>query len=115
MVKYRRGLSRIYLVLCAVWVLVVLVGPPWYMMGEKIRQYNYWLGEGQEGLAAVYLMEYQGVTYTAWFEALLHYWPYTLGALVGVPVALYGLLYGMILIVRWLLRGFKDDTQRPPT
>ena len=115
MVYYRRGLTRIYLVLWALWVLVVLVGYPWYMKGEYSRQYAYWLGEGQKDLAAAYLKEFQALTYTSWFKALLQYWPYTLVALVGVPVALYGLLYGIILTARWMVRGFKGDSPRKPT
>ena len=115
MVNYRRGLTRIYLVLWIVWALVVLVGIPWYMKGEYSRQYAYWLVEGQRDLAAEYLKELQTLTYTSWFRTLIQYWPYTLGALVGVPAALYGLLYGVAMTIRWIVRGFRGDGQRKPT
>jgi len=105
--KYRRGLTRIYLVLWVIWVLVVLVGMPVYIVREAID--CVWVLHRN-----LFWVCFKPGTYASVYNQMLRLWPFVLGALVGVPVVLYGLVYGAIVTfrgtTRWVARGFKGDS-----
>ncbi len=106
--NYSRGLTRVYLVLWVIWVFVVLAGIPMYIVGE--------------GLECVWVLHrdlfwtcFKGGTYSSVYKEMLRLWPFLVGALVAVPVVVYGLAYGIIATVRWLGGGFKTSTRHVPT
>ena len=132
-VNVRRGLTRLYLVLWGAWVLFFLVGLPWGIRENDMKQYGSWkvqaakdLGAGlpeiaqfSENIAEAYKQQTEAASYGAYFHELFEDWPLTLGALVGLPACLYGLLYGSIMtlrgVLRWVVRGFKADVPDQPT
>jgi len=105
--KYRRGLTRVFLVLWFVWVLVVLVGMPAFIVREAID--CAWIVHRN-----LFWVCFKGGTYGSVYKEMLHLWPFLFGAIVGVPVVLYGLMYGAVVTIRgttrWVARGFTGDS-----
>jgi len=94
--EYRRGLTRVYLVLWAIWVLVVLVGMPAYIVREAID--CVWILHRK-----LFWVCFKGGTYGSVYMEILRLWPFVLTALVAVPVVVYGLIYGTVATVRRLV------------
>lgn len=116
--KYPRGLTRVSLVLWAIWVLIVLFVFPWYevinardkaadahLQALRARaEQNEQSAASWERLSKSYT---QTFNYTNIYRGMLQQWPLTLGALIGAPAVLYGLLCGIVLTFGWVVRGFK--------
>lgn len=105
--KYHRGLTRAFLAGWAVWMLVVLVALPLYIVGEAFE--CFWVID-----RSVFRVCFDTHTFAAVYMQMLHLWPYVIGALVGVPVSVYGLICGMIVTIRWLIGGFRNPIRQVP-
>ena len=117
-VNVRRGLTRLYLVLWAIWIPVSI----WYIQKSYVDEVSQWtkfaleeesagahaVAESSRALAEEYRKEWRA----SWLSLLGIYG-------VGLPALLYGLLYGSIMtlrgMLRWVVRGFKHDVPDRPT
>jgi hypothetical protein len=106
--KYPRGVTRAFLVGWAVWLLVFLVALPLYIVGEAFE--CFWVID-----RSVFQVCFDAHTFAAVYTQMLHHWSLVIGALVGVPAAVYGLICGMIATIRWLIGGFRNPIRQVPT
>jgi len=54
------------------------------------------------------------MTFARAYQELYAEWPALLAFLIVPPVALYGFLYGGVLLFAWVRRGFRSGTPRTP-
>jgi hypothetical protein len=113
--NYRRGFNRIFVVLWAAWLFAVLVvWPINWVRQEKDRygQLAVALSSGERTetqkveddklLKAVW----EQASLTHFYRALMADWPFTLLLILGVPALVYGLWWGFVAVVGWVVRGF---------
>jgi hypothetical protein len=121
MVTYRRGLTRAYLVLWAIWILFLLVIFPWYLVREASHEYVNWYIQSlsDPSLKEIANSYKEAASYRAVYRDIFKDWQLLLVALLGVPALLYGVMYGTAVTfrgtLRWIVRGFKEDTPTPIT
>ena len=123
-VAWRIGLTRLYLVLWGIWILFVLVGMPIWTVNDAREQARFAEAESrtyanagnqdEAGRALARAQQYKRMTLARAYQELYAEWPAALAFLIGPPVALYGCLYGSVLLFAWVRRGFRPDTPRPP-
>jgi hypothetical protein len=112
----RRGLTRLYLVLWALWIPVAFwYAHEYYLITDVVYWSQRALEHESAGLDAVARSERALVDeYKREWEGS---WRPLFGLVgIGLPALLYGLLYGSIMtlrgVVRWVVCGFKPDAPR---
>ncbi|MBP1774746.1 MAG: hypothetical protein H6Q86_752 [candidate division NC10 bacterium] len=92
MVAWWKPLTRLYLVLWLLWVLFNLVGGPAFVVLEDNR-----------------------TTLASLYQDMAHNWPDMLASLIGVPLAVYGVLCGTMLLLACVIQGCRRDRRRSPS
>jgi len=123
-VAWRTGLTRLYLVLWGIWILFVLVVMPIWTVNdarEQARsaeaQYQTYANVGNQdeaGRALARARQYRRMTLASAYQELYADWPAVLAFLIVPPVALFGFLYGSVLLFAWVRRGFRPGKPRTP-
>jgi hypothetical protein len=114
----RRGLHRIFIVVCVLWVAAALVVPPWLAVREVHQWYRDQLAQIVKLEPASYLAAFENLQdmwhtrlaearYSAYWKELADEPLYALLLLVAPPAVLYGIVYGLIALVIWIWRGFQ--------
>jgi hypothetical protein len=124
-VAWRTGLTRLFLVFWGVWILFILVGAPIWTVNDareqaksaeaESRTYDNAGNQKEAGRALARALQYKRTTLASAYKELFAEWPALLAFLIVPPVALYGFLYGSVLLFAWVRRGFRPGTPRPPT
>ena len=128
-VNYRRGLNRIYLVFCVTWILLFLVGWPMYLRSQRLK--NAIEIESTHGALTRELkgrisdpndlqqiekadkeiarLQRESASLASIYTEMWKTWSWFESALLVVPpIVLYGVLSGLAMITRWIVRGFKS-------
>jgi len=123
-VAWRIGLTRLYLVLWGIWILFVLVVMPIWTVNDAREQARFAEAESrtyatagnqdEAGRALARAQQYKRMTLARAYRELYAEWPAVLAFLIVPPVALYGFLYGGVLLFAWVRRGFRPDKPRTP-
>ncbi|MBI1814116.1 MAG: hypothetical protein HYR72_03995 [Deltaproteobacteria bacterium] len=136
-VNYRRGLTRLYVVISALWIAFVLVGVPWWARDTWIRNASVALEQKKQEMSSRDAAlkkspidqreadEHQRLADehqrdAEWFRQHADNWwsetwlaPRLLSlwaiALGAIPIALYGILYALISGLDWAKRGFRNS------
>jgi hypothetical protein len=124
-VAWRTRLTRLSLVLWGVWILFILVGMPIWTVNDareqaksaeaESRMYDNAGNQKEAGRALARALQYKRTTLASAYKEFFAEWPAVLAFLIVPPVALYGFLYGSVLLFAWIRRGFRPGTPRPPT
>ena len=124
LLAWRKGFTRLYLVLWSLWVLFILVVGPAYVSiqaSERARtaevEYRAHVTAGN-AVAAVdalrRMRENQRTTLASIYQDMTHTWRDLLIPLVGFPLALYGALYGSALLSACLIRSIRPARRGGP-
>jgi hypothetical protein len=124
MLAWRRGLTRLYLVLWSLWVLFLLVVGPAYVSHHARERANAaeveyrahaTAGNAIEAADALRrLVENKRTTLVSIYRDMSHTWPDVLVPLIGFPLAFYGALYGTALLIACVLHGVRPASRRGP-
>src|SRR5262245_7379193 len=127
--NYSRRFNRLYLLICALWTFLILVGWPIWLRSERLEnarkmQTDFVTGltelqdsaadrEMREKLesagAALARLTYESASLAVIYRAMLKDWQLLLFALVVPPVIIYVVLYMLVMCGRWVFRGFKKS------
>jgi hypothetical protein len=115
----RRGLNRVFFILGVVWALYLILAPPLHIRREASEIYKARVGttyqikdearrERERHAAQEEFRELvaEGSFTKYWTKALRSYefW----GVLLVPPLVVYGVAYGLIVLVLWVVRGFQS-------
>jgi len=130
--QWKRGLHRIYFLLCLIWLGYWLVVVPWQTVrdarkgcqaGYRLDIEDRWNAAGgdaerlkartetaEANLKECYALSSPISVYGDTFAELLT--PWVFGSLVLIPLVAYALAWGLILPARWVVRGFLADSSK---
>ena len=125
MVAWWKPLTRLYLVLWLLWVLFNLVGGPAFVAIQEqeraraaVVDYQAYaqLGDYYAAADAVRrMLEDNRTTLASLYQDMAHNWPDMLASLIGVPLAVYGVLCGTMLLLACVIQGCRRDRRRSPS
>jgi len=125
MPAWSRGLTRLYLVLWSLWVLFILVVGPAYVSNQareraSAAEVEYrahaTAGNAVEAADALRrLVENKHTTLLSIYQDMYRTWPDVLVPLIGFPLALYGALYGTVLLIACVFGGVRPAGGRSPS